>query len=280
MQQAVKEIITDKNFNPPGYDIIEMLGTGAHSSLWKVQSQKTGQICTLKRVVKINKDDARFFDQTINEYNVSRKIDHDSVRKVFSLNKIRKMFSVKELHLIMEFCSGQSLKQQPPRDIKQAVEIFLKSATALLKINQAGLVHADMKPDNIIVDQAGNVKIIDFGQCCELGTIKSRVQGTPDFIAPEQVHKQPLTAKTDVYNFGVTMYWCLTGKPGPMVLPPQGGLVSAPKSVQPPSKINPSVPVILDRVIMQSMELAAQNRPDSMKEIVSRLRIILEKLQA
>ena len=280
MQPAVKQIITDKNFNPAGFDIIEMLGTGAHSSLWKVQSQKTGQICTLKRVVKINKDDAKFFDQTTNEYEVSQKIDHPSVRKVYKLNKVRKMFTVKELHLIMEFCTGKSLKEHIPNDLKQAVEIFLKSATAILKINQAGLVHADMKPDNIIVDQAGNVKIIDFGQCCEMGTIKNRVQGTPDFIAPEQVHKQPLTAKTDVYNFGATMYWCLTGKPGPMVLPPQGGLASAPKSVAPPSKINPNIPVMLDRVVMQSMELAAQNRPDSMKEIVARLRIILEKLQA
>ena len=272
--------MTNRNFKLTGYDILELIGTGAHSSLWKVRNQHTGETRTLKRVVKLGKDDEKFFNQTINEFEAGKKIAHPSVRKVFEIRKVRKLLATKELHLLMEFCPGKSIKQAPPKTIREAADLFSKTAIAMLHINQAGFIHADMKPDNIIQAPNGNIKIIDLGQCCKSGTIKDRVQGTPDFIAPEQVHKQPLTPRTDVYNFGATMYWCLTGKPGPMVIPPTGSLHSFVKQVDPPSKHNPDVPVVLDRLILSCMEQSQRQRPESMKEIASRLRIILAKLHA
>ena len=73
-----------------------------------------------------------------------------------------------------------------------------------------------------MVDKAGLVKLIDFGQSCRNGTIKERIQGTPDYIAPEQVQRKPITYRTDVFNLGATMYWLLTGRYIPTMMPNAG----------------------------------------------------------
>ena len=72
-----------------------------------------------------------------------------------------------------------------------------------------------IKPENILVDRFGNVKIIDFGVACKRSATKDRVQGTPEFMAPEQLSKKPLDERTDIYNLGATMYKVLTGKVAP-----------------------------------------------------------------
>ena len=76
-------------------------------------------------------------------------------------------------------------------------------------------LHCDLKPSNILRLADGKVKLIDFGQACLNGTTKKRVQGTPDYIAPEQVRCKPLNYYTDVYGFGATLYWALTSQKVP-----------------------------------------------------------------
>src|SRR5438309_1276541 len=73
-------------------------------------------------------------------------------------------------------------------------------------------VVSDLKTNNILVGPDGKVKVIDFGQACKTGTCKERIQGTPDYIAPEQVKREAVTFRTDVFNFGATMYWTVTGQ--------------------------------------------------------------------
>ena len=81
----------------------------------------------------------------------------------------------------------------------EVVRIFQAVASAMGHMHSMGFIHADMKPNNIIVgSKNGAVKVIDFGQSCSIGTRKARIQGTPDFIAPEQVKLRPLDARTDV----------------------------------------------------------------------------------
>src|SRR5205809_142124 len=82
-------------------------------------------------------------------------------------------------------------------------------SSGLEALHHMGYIHCDLKPNNILVDPGGQVKVIDLGQACKVGTAKSRIQGTPDFIAPEQVKCEAVTARTDVFNLGATMYWTL-----------------------------------------------------------------------
>jgi serine/threonine-protein kinase len=142
-------------------------------------------------------------------------------------------------------------------------------------MNAKGFVHSDMKPNNIVLSPEGVVKVIDMGQSCPLGTIKARIQGTPDYIAPEQVHRRPLDARTDVYNFGAALYWVLTGKPIPTALPQRGSMtMNADLSIVPPENINNQVPASLNKLVMDCIETQPKNRPNSMNDVASRLSLI------
>lgn len=254
-----------------------MLGTGAHSQIWEVRDIHTGRAYAMKSVVKTSKHDERFFEQAYNEYEIAKGIHHPNIRKIYSLRKIRRLFAVRELRLLMEFCPGISVQEERPTDILEACTIFAQVANALAKMNEYGYVHADMKPNNIIVDEAGNVKMIDFGQSCRMGTVKQRIQGTPDYMAPEQVRREPLDARTDVYNFGASLYWTLTGKALPSVLPRHAKEPAGADFGKPARELNPAVPPLLDRLVCDCTHLERAERPQSMQEVVKRMGIIVHK---
>jgi serine/threonine-protein kinase len=177
----------------------------------------------------------------------------------------------------MEFCKGQSIQQDRPEDAREIARIFAEVASALAYMNAAGFVHADMKPNNILVGPKGGVKVIDLGQSCPIGTIKKRIQGTPDFIAPEQVRREPLDERTDVYNFGASLYWTLVGTPIPTVLPKNGGTgvtFLQDLDIQPPHEANPEIPLSISRLTMDCLHLQPRQRLESMKIIADRMELL------
>jgi len=263
----------------PGYQVVQYLGRGARSTIWQVRDRRTGNLLALKRVVRREPSDARFLDQAANEYEVGSRLEHPAVRRIHEIRRIRKLLTLREVHLIMEYCEGATVQEDRPTDLPETVRVFLQVAEGLAHMNARSIIHADMKPNNILVAPDGAVKIIDFGQSCPLGTIKERVQGTPDFIAPEQVHRRPLDARTDVFNFGAALYWTLTGRAIPTALPKKGALtMKADMVVQPIEQSNPDVPAALTKLVMDCVEVQPSRRPDSMNEVVSRLHLIAHKL--
>lgn len=262
----------------PGFQVIQFLGSGARSTIWEVRNTATNEVLALKRVVKRSAEDARFMEQAIREYEVGKQFNHPAVRKVLDLQRIRRWLSVREIHVIMECAKGKSVQQNRPADIAEAVRIFVEVGAGLSHMNARGYVHADTKPNNIIVSADGTVKVIDFGQSCTMGTIKDRIQGTPDFIAPEQVHRRPLDARTDVFNFGATLYWTLTGRPIPTVLPQEGSLTLNAQRIPPLEQFNPAVPKSLSKLVIDCVEINPVQRPTSMNEVTSRLTLIQKQM--
>ncbi len=263
----------------PGYQVIQFLGSGARSTIWEVRNTVTNELHALKRVVKRTSEDSRFLDQAINEYEAGSQFNHPAVRKILDVQRVRRWMSLKEIRVIMEYVQGQSVQQSRPTSVREAIRIFLDVGAALAHMNTKGYVHADTKPNNIIVSKEGTVKVIDFGQSCPIGTVKTRIQGTPDFIAPEQVHRRPLDGRTDVFNFGATLYWTLAGRPIPTVLPKEGSLtLNNGQRVPPVEQFNPDVPKSLTKLIVDCVELNPVQRPSSMNEVVSRLTLIAKQL--
>ena len=260
-----------------GLRVMSELGKGAASVIYLVQDPKTKQIWALKHVAKENEKDERFLEQTESEYQIAAKLDHPGLRKVDRLIKKKSgLLTVSELFLVMELVDGTSVDRSPPKTFESAAEIFESTARALAYMHGKGFVHADMKPNNIIVDAQGNTKVIDLGQSCTLGTVKKRIQGTPDYIAPEQVHRRPITEKTDIYNLGATMYWALTRQHVPTALGKEDSLLgtlddSMVAKPKPPSQINSRVPEHFDKLIMQCVEIEPAMRPSSMSEVADRL---------
>ena len=124
------------------------------------------------------------------------------------------------------------------------------------------------------------MKIIDMGQSCPVGTIKERIQGTPDFIAPEQVHRRPLDGRTDAFNLGAALYWTLTGRAIPTALPRRGAVTLVSEmAVMRPEELNDEVTQPLSKLVMDCIEPMPDKRPASMNEVVSRLGLIAHTLR-
>ncbi len=271
---------TAQTLEVPGYQVVQFLGSGARSTIWQVRDSQTNEVFALKRVVKNQSEDDKFLKQAANEYDIGSRLEHENVRSIFNIRKVKRWLSLREIHLVMEYCEGVTVQANRPDDMGEAMRVFTQVASALSYINIQGFVHADTKPNNIIVAPDGTVKIIDMGQSCRLGTIKERIQGTPDFIAPEQVYRRPLDARTDVFNFGAALYWTLTGKPIPTVLPKKGNMTMlADMTFKPPEQINPAVPAPLSKLIRDCVEVHPQQRPSTMREVARRLDLIAHALK-
>ncbi|MBC8107298.1 MAG: protein kinase, partial [Anaerolineae bacterium] len=122
----------------------------------------------------------------------------------------------------------------------------------------------------------GKVKIIDFGQSCKIGTVKERIQGTPDFIAPEQVARRPISVQTDVFNLGATLYWCVTGKHIPTLYTTnQKGEHSflLDTRFDSPADLNPKTPPAVSNLVLEMISTKVQKRPADMDEVITRLEL-------
>lgn len=257
-----------------GYNIDEKLGIGARSQIYKVSKPGTSEVFALKRVIRDEHEDTRFLDQAITEYEVSARFNHPTLRRSLECKRFRKWMKLAEVHVIMEYVGGVTLEKRRPEQLEDAIDLFIKLAAGLDVIHQAGYVHADIKPNNIILTDEGP-KIIDFGQSCPIGFIKPRIQGTPDYIAPEQVKRRHLTAQTDVYNLGATLYWALTGQTFPTLISRKGKsdefTIATGAGTPSPHQINPAIPVVLSRLVMESCAFRRSDRPNDMKEVIKRL---------
>mgnify|MGYP003808588871 FL=1 len=269
-----------------GFRVLAEVGRGAASIIYLVQDPKTKQIWALKHVEKETDKDQRFLDQAEEEYKIASRIKSPTIRKIERLIRKRDgLLSTSELYLVMEHVDGSSLEREPPVTFADAVYICEQVARGLAEMHKEGYVHADMKPNNVIVTSNLTAKIIDLGQSCKIGTVKQRIQGTPDYIAPEQVHRRAITPKTDVYNLGATMYWiftrsfvptALTGKSDSLVQGLEEAFIPKPKKV---SEFNPRVPEMLEALVMQCVETNPDDRP-TMEQVAERLNLIRGKLSA
>jgi serine/threonine protein kinase len=260
-----------------GYPVVERLGEGAHSTIYVVNDRKTGQVYALKHVVPTEPKHVRFVEQLQTEFRVSRTFRHPGLRKCLKLTIRKRWFGfgkVKEAMLLMELVDGVPLDRDLPDGVPAVVDVFLKVCEALGAVHHYGWLHCDTKPNNIMRDPAGHVKVIDFGQACPNGTVKTRVQGTPDFIAPEQARVKQLGFFTDVYNVGATLYWALTdGRRVPTMLT----VAKADRDIvreqkfPAPAEMNPAVPAGLSELVMECVRVHPAARPQTMGEVIRRL---------
>ena len=198
----------------PNYRIIEKLGVGANSRIFRARCMRTGQDYAVKIVKIVKPEDAGFVELLKSEHAIGSAVNHPAVRKVFELRLMRQRLRVRGAILFMEYVNGIPMSDKEFRsDLDEVLRLFGEAAKGLRAMHLAGFVHADLKPNNILVTAEGALKLIDLGQSARSFEAKSRVQGTINYMAPEQVKRQTLDARTDVFGLGATMHMVLTGKP-------------------------------------------------------------------
>ncbi len=198
----------------PNYRVVEKLGVGARTRIFRARCMRTGKDYAIKIVKIVDPEDTAFIDLLRTEHVIGTAVDHPVIRKVFELRMLRRRLRVHGAILFMEYIQGISLADKEfKRPLAEVLRIFVDAAEGLHAMHQAGYVHADLKPNNIMLTVDEEVKLIDLGQSAKIHESKPRIQGTIHYIAPEQVHRGPLDQRTDVFGLGATLYRMLMGRP-------------------------------------------------------------------
>src|SRR5262249_24975286 len=138
---------------------------------------------------------------------VGQMLDNPNLVKVYTFETEGGWFSgPKKGKLLLEYVPGQTMDKLPLLRMAKLIRVFERIAEGLTHMHKQGVFHADMKPNNLIYDRGARVKVIDFGLAWIKGEGKDRVQATPEYMAPETVEHKLVSERTDIYNFGATMY--------------------------------------------------------------------------
>jgi eukaryotic-like serine/threonine-protein kinase len=263
--------------------VLGTLGTGAHSKILHIRRSADGRNYALKVVSVAGPDDQKFAAQAEHEFRVAQLLDHANLIKIHSLEIIRDwLFRARKIHLLIEYVNGATLDTLKPLSVPKLVQIFALVASGLNHMHRRNVFHADMKPNNILLSRAGDVKIIDYGLAWTRGETKNRFQGTPEYMAPEQVKRPIVNERTDIYNFGATMYRLTTYRLPPSLIVAAGGLPLDARSwdqlLKPVNEFNATAPPELCQLIRRCLAFNADQRPEKMKDVVEILKDLREKL--
>ncbi len=195
------------------YRIIEKVGAGGMGAVYSARHAETGKLVALKLLPQRLASDARYLARFKQEAEMAAELDHENIVKGLGSG------SEGDVHYFaMEFVDGENIQdmigrvERFPEDT--ALNIILPVARALEHADGHGLVHQDVKPENIIMDPKGVVKLLDLGLARRADDLTKSTLGTPLYVSPEHVAgDRPLDIRSDIYSLGVTLYHMLTGSP-------------------------------------------------------------------
>lgn len=204
------------SFDIPNYRVLGKLGEGAQSRIYLARCMRTGKDYAVKIVKIVRPEDNSFVDLLRAEHLIGSSIDHPVIRKIYELRIMRQRLRVRGAILFMEYVHGMCMSDHSfRRPLLELLGLFRQVAEGLYAMHRAGWVHADLKPENIMVTPESAIKLIDLGQSSRLGEAKTKVQGTIHYMAPEQAQRGTLDERTDVFGLGAALHRVLTGRPVP-----------------------------------------------------------------
>ena len=268
-----------------GYTKLSVLGRGAYSTIYLGRDKSSGEICAIKQVKITKSDQAKYIGHLESEHAIAQQFDHPVLRKTHKVIYYRKWLKVESAALIMEYADGKPLTEMmPSSDHVRMLKIFRHLAMGLEAMHWRRYVHADLKPENVIVNTQDRVKLIDYGQSFQMGQAKERIQGTVDFIAPEQVRREILDQRTDIFGLGAVMHRVFTDRPLPTLLNQEINertLALIGKRVDKTNAVEQArLPFHLAKLLERCCQPNRELRPPNMKTLIRQIELTLTKIHS
>jgi serine/threonine-protein kinase len=254
------------------YRVIRRVGQGGFSTVFLVEDTIVHEEVILKILNSQVALDSNMIKRFIHELRYARKVTHENVIRIYDFTPLGQSYAIS-----MEYFPGHGLDKElqdgKPVNSKRGLKIIWDVCRGVSAAHQVDVVHRDLKPPNILINDQGMVKIVDFGVAAVTSDMSTRLTrvgtliGTPTYMAPEQVRSRGIDARTDIYSLGVIMYELFTGRP-PYVGDDMAVLFQHVEgNPVPPRQTNPELPPALEEIILKAMAVDPERRFQSVDEL-------------
>jgi serine/threonine protein kinase len=257
------------------FEIIEEIGKGGMGTVYKAYDSKIREVVALKLLKPEIASDLEVIERFRNEIKLARQVSHRHVCRMYDLGE-----EWLSIYISMEYVAGEDLKSFIRRsghlNEPKAVDLARQILEGLVEAHRLGVVHRDLKPQNIMIDKEGNAKIMDFGIARSLHTRgvtgTGVIIGTPEYMAPEQAEGRDVDHRADIYALGAILFEMVTGR-----VPFEGAtplsVVLKHRSEPPadPQTINAQISAGLSRVILKCLEKTKERRYQTAAEVLEDL---------
>jgi eukaryotic-like serine/threonine-protein kinase len=275
----VAETIVDATTLVPGmvlaerYRVVRQIGQGGFGTVVLVEDTMVGEQLILKFLNPHMAADTRMIKRFIHELRYARRVTHENVIRIHDFLRVETAYAIS-----MEYFPSHSLSAEMPRHTpmppQRALRILWYICRGMHAAHQVKIIHRDLKPPNVLISDAGVVKIVDFGLAAAVSDTATRLTrtgallGTPLYMAPEQVQNRKIDVRTDIYSLGIMMYEMFTGRPpycgnNPMTILYQ----HLEGKATPPRELNAALEPELEAIILKAMAVDPEQRFQSMEAL-------------
>src|SRR5436309_9203672 len=256
------------------YKVVSRLGSGGMADVYLAEDEQLGRKIALKLLHRRFAEDPDFVERFRREAQSAAGLQHPNIVSVYDRGSFDGTY-----YIAMEYVPGRSLKQvirqEAPIDPVRAIDITIQILKAARFAHRHGVIHRDLKPHNVILDDQDHVKVTDFGiaragasDMTETGSI----MGTAQYLSPEQAPGHAVSATADLYSVAVVLYELLTGR---VPFDAESAVTIALKHVSEaptaPTRINPRIPPELEQVVMWTLNKNPADRPNDADELITAL---------
>lgn len=256
------------------YEVLGKIGTGGMADVYKAKDHKLNRFVAVKVLKPEFREDKTFIRKFRSEAQAAAGLTHPNIVNVFDVGDDEGVY-----YIVMELIEGITLKEYIAKkgklSIKEATSIAIQVSMGLEAAHNHGIVHRDVKPQNIIISTDGKVKVTDFGiaRAASSNTISSNVMGSVHYSSPEQVRGGYSDEKSDIYSLGITLYEMVTGK-----VPFDGDTTVAiaikhlQEEMVPPSVYTENLPYSLEQIIFKCTQKSVGRRYERMEDVIADLK--------
>ena len=256
------------------YEILGKIGTGGMADVYKAKDHKLNRFVAVKVLKPEFREDTTFIRKFRSEAQAAAGLTHPNIVNVFDVGDDEGVY-----YIVMELIEGITLKEYIAKkgklSIKEATSIAIQVSMGLEAAHNHGIVHRDVKPQNIIISTDGKVKVTDFGiaRAASSNTISTNAMGSVHYSSPEQVRGGYSDEKSDIYSLGITLYEMVTGH-----VPFDGDTTVAiaikhlQEEIVSPRKYVPDLPYSLEQIILKCTQKSVDRRYENMSEVIEDLK--------